>query len=147
MTLIQDHPNEYKIYRSMLKNCNPGPNCYSSYEDKGITVCQEWLKGGFKTFLKDMGTKPSNKHKLLRKDPLKGFNKDNCEWSLKALRRIDNILITLNGTTKNLCYWCKRYNLDYGNTHRKMKRLSKEMCPTDAFKKIIKIILNCPLTF
>lgn len=46
-----------------------------------IELDPAWVE--FKNFISDMGLKPSSKHKLLRVDKFKGFNKDNCYWGLK----------------------------------------------------------------
>lgn len=142
MTLIQDHPREYCVYKNIIHNCSPKGYRTTSYEKIKIDVCSEWINGGFKAFLNDVGTKPSEKHKLLRKDPKIGYFPYNCEWSLSSPRRVDNILITIGEMTETLFYWCKKYKLDYGNTHRKINTTFKEYKTTEAFKKILKKVKN-----
>lgn len=137
MTLIQDHYIEYIVYTNMIRNCYPSENRTTTYEKNKIGICSEWLEGGFYRFLEDMGTKPSDKHKLFRINPNKDFCKDNCKWSLETPRRVDNIIITFKGITKNLSHWCDEYKMDYGNTFKKIQRLvKKEKTHSEAFKII-----------
>ena len=51
------------------------------YKGKGITVCEEWYS--FEKFLYDMGERPSKEHSIDRRDPDKGYYKDNCRWITK----------------------------------------------------------------
>lgn len=76
---FEDCP-EYSSWRSMLFRCsNPNARNYDRYGGKGIKVCPEWVS--FKTFLKDMGPKPSPKHSLDRKDNTGNYEPSNCCWA------------------------------------------------------------------
>jgi len=44
-----------------------------------FAVCDEWYDD-FYIFVKDMGDRPSNQHRVNRKDSSAGFSPDNCEW-------------------------------------------------------------------
>lgn len=46
----------------------------------GTEVSKDWKD--FNNFVKDMGTKPEGLF-LVRKDKMKGFYKENCEWASK----------------------------------------------------------------
>ena len=47
----------------------------------GIHMCPAWAND-FQVFLKDMGRKPSPRHRLTRLDPSDDFNAQNCIWAL-----------------------------------------------------------------
>ena len=64
----------------MIQRCtNPNTKKYDAYGGSGITVCDRWLNS-FQAFLEDMGEKPEGLT-LDRKDPDKGYYKDNCRWA------------------------------------------------------------------
>lgn len=71
---------EYRAWASMLSRCGcESQSSYASYGAKGISVCKEW-RVSFENFLQDMGLRPEGTS-LDRIDPLKGYYKENCEWS------------------------------------------------------------------
>lgn len=47
-------------------------------------VCYSWFK--FVNFIRDMGRRPTNKHKLTRLDLQMGYCKENCYWGLAGER-------------------------------------------------------------
>ena len=70
----------YHVWGNMMKRClNPKEARYYRYGGRGIGVCKRWMK--FENFLADMGTRPSRKHSLDRKDNDKGYSKKNCRWA------------------------------------------------------------------
>jgi hypothetical protein len=72
---------EYVAWADMKQRCNnQNIPCYSNYGGRGIAVCDEW-SNSFKSFLDDMGYRPSNKHSLDRIDNSKGYSTANCKWS------------------------------------------------------------------
>ena len=74
---------EYVSYHSMLQRClNSRSGEFDDYGGRGIAVCDRWRgKHGFAHFLTDMGTRPSVKHTLDRKDNDLGYTSDNCRWA------------------------------------------------------------------
>lgn len=124
------HPAEWGIWRAMRARCNPSVKTTfgDNYHGRGITVCSEWddSDAGFKTFLDDMGPRPSNTHSIERVDNNLGYSKDNCVWATKkrqARNRSSNRLITFGGETLTLAEWEARtgihrcaisYRLDHG---------------------------------
>lgn len=81
----------YYSWSMMKQRCmNPKHTDYKYYGEKGITVCNEWLK--FSGFYSDMGERPEGLT-LDRIDNSKGYSKDNCRWATKleqTLNRGDN---------------------------------------------------------
>lgn len=76
---------ERKLYLrwvEMKQRCyNPNNKRYKDYGGRSIFVCDSW-RNNFTTFLKDVGLPPSKFHQLDRKDNNKGYDKENCKWSL-----------------------------------------------------------------
>ena len=78
-----------RLYDGIKQRCyNPKHKRYTNYGKKGITISNEWLN--FNTFVEDMFPeyeKLKNNSKELktspsidRKNPNKGYSKENCEW-------------------------------------------------------------------
>jgi hypothetical protein len=92
---------EYGAWSYMMKRCyHPKTKGYKHWGGRGITVDPEWHD--FLNFLRDMGTRPSSKHSLDRKDNDGNYTKDNCKWSL-PYEQVNNRTITvyLNGTSRS----------------------------------------------
>lgn len=87
-------------YRSMVGRCNPKgkPNRASKYYlEKGITVCEQWLKS-YDTFEAEMGKRPSKNHSIDRIDSTKGYYKENCRWATakeQANNKSNTVQITM----------------------------------------------------
>jgi hypothetical protein len=65
----------------MIQRCtNPSCRDYAYYADRGIKICERWLK--FENFLDDMGEKPEGL-------TIEGINNDgdyepsNCKWATR----------------------------------------------------------------
>jgi len=122
----KDYP-EYKNYLSMIRNCSSKE--YNTYTINNIQICSQWLgKNGFWIFLKDMGEKPSKKHKLFRKDLRKNYFKDNCFWSItkkrkikeKKERKLQRNNFNYQGKSYNIASFSKKFNLPYKRTYSRI---------------------------
>ena len=118
----KDFP-EYRHYCAMKSNCAYKGNCYT---ENNIQICQSWLgKDGFWTFLNDMGTKPSEKHKLFRINCKGPYNKDNCIWSIKGTERRESKrkqpktkpIVYKGKEYKNLTALCREFNIEYNRSY------------------------------
>lgn len=75
-------------YRSMLKRCYEKPHqAYKYYGGKGIKVCDDWLKGGFPVFYKDMEGDWFEGATLDRLKNNKDYYKHNCRWATMAIQQ------------------------------------------------------------
>lgn len=69
----------YRSWEAMLSRCNnPNNNRYPIYGNRGIAVCERWLK--FENFLEDMGLKPEGLT-LERTNNDSDYFKENCQWA------------------------------------------------------------------
>lgn len=133
----------YIIWSHMRQRCNnPKDLAYKNYGDRGITVCNRWLrpKGkGFMNFLEDMGEIPKG-YELDRIDnnQLKnGYSPENCKLSTRKEQMRNtrmNINIPYNGKYICLKDYCKIKNLNYNTI------LSRIRCG-----KSLKMALNRPI--
>lgn len=74
------HSSEYTSWKNMRQLCNNKNNVnYRYYGGAGIRVCERW-QVSFENFINDMGSRPTEKSKLLRFDNSKGFDPLNCFW-------------------------------------------------------------------
>ena len=82
----------YRTWQGMKSRCyNSNSVNYYLYGDRGITVCDRWLKS-YDNFIVDiasLGEKPTPQHSLDRKDNNKGYFKENMRWATKK-EQIEN---------------------------------------------------------
>jgi len=125
--------SEYEIWKGMKARCeNPRHKSYRFYGAAGISVCEAW-RSSFEAFLTDMGSRPTPKHTLDRRDPGGPYSPDNCRWitqkeQTRNTRR--NVHVTFNGRTQCLSAWAEELGMDYSLLH---KRISAGWAPEKVF--------------
>ena len=118
--LYTDKMSGKKNWEMMLQRClNPKHSKYRNYGASGIGVCQDWISGrdgmsGFKTFVADMGPRPSLHHSIDRLDNLRGYEPGNCVWATNSEQqsnRTDNVRISAMGKNQTLAEWSRETGL------------------------------------
>lgn len=78
------HSRIYSIWKGLRRRCNnPRAPKYEYYGGMGIRVCEEWNhpNGGFKNFYSWAMQNGYNDNLTIdRKDSLKDYSPDNCQW-------------------------------------------------------------------
>lgn len=97
-------------WEKMRTRClNPNAEQYPEYGGRGITIDPAW--DDYKTFLADMGERPSKDFTLDRKDTNGPYCKDNCRWASKREQqnnRRNTKFLTANGETLPIADWARR---------------------------------------
>lgn len=105
---------EYKAWIGLIDRCtNPSNQAYKHYGDRGIGVCERWIK--FDNFFEDMGERPSKKHSLDRIDNSMGYSMENCRWATSKTQNRNkrgNHLITFDGQTKSVTEWAEEIGIN-----------------------------------
>jgi 5-methylcytosine-specific restriction endonuclease McrA len=100
----------YKAWARMIARCeNPKHSHYKYYGGRGIKVDSHW-RASFFNFFGDMGERPAGLT-LDRKNPLKGYGPDNCQWVTQfeqGKNRTTNVYLTLGGETLILSDWVRK---------------------------------------
>lgn len=127
---------EYRSWAGMKNRClNPLGQDYHLYGGRGITVSAEW-KADYRTFLKDMGRKPTKRHSLDRIDNFGPYCKENCRWATPKQQR-DNSrsvrFITIGAVSLPLRDWARISNVSESSIRI---RLARGWNPSDAIKKL-----------
>lgn len=115
----------YKIYASMKQRClNKKTKGYENYGARGIKICERWINS-FENFYNDMGLRPSLKHSIDRIDNDGDYTPENCKWALheeQMQHTTKTVEVTINGETKSLEYWCKKFNVCSNTVRGRIKR-------------------------
>lgn len=95
---------EYKSWQAMMGRCfREKGKRFKSYGGRGITVCARWKS--FANFYLDMGSRPTPKHSLDRRDNDGNYEPSNCRWATDAEQRANkrnSILVIYNGASVRL---------------------------------------------
>lgn len=114
---------EYYAWRNMRYRCqNPTHHEYHNYGARGIKVCERWQDFG--NFYADMGPRPDGRS-LDRIDNDGNYEPRNCRWATpmeQKLNRRTTVLLTIDGETRHLCEWARRYGIDARTVGSRLKR-------------------------
>lgn len=135
----------YLRWFGMVQRCtNPNHASAEHYHDRGITVCERWLK--YENFRDDMGEPPPG-YTLDRKDNEKGYwcgkvecsecgflaREPNCEWKTQAAQNRNkrgNVNITFGTETKCISDWAKQVGITAHALKRRIKMWGVEKALT-----------------
>lgn len=106
----------YRIWVGMLfRVTDTDPIKRISYLDKGITVCPEWKS--FDKFWEDMGDSYFDGASIDRRNPNKGYYKENCRWATSVKQSRNKTLMSNNVTGVNGVCYNKNDHSYSGNIH------------------------------
>lgn len=120
----KDNLKLWYIYHGMKKRCY-NPNCkrYKDYGGRGITVCDEWLKG-FDFFAAWAYANGYEEGLTIEREDVNGnYCPENCKWITRkeqAYNKRDSINVTYKGETKDLMVWCNELGLKYDTIHHRI---------------------------
>lgn len=125
---IDDRSKEklYRVYYGILERCNnPNATAYKHYGARGIKC----LFGGYPQF-KSWALSNGYKEGLTidRIDNNGNYEPSNCRWVTQAVQNTNkrprnmDVLITVNGKTKNLRQIAKESGIKYGTLYYRYKR-------------------------
>lgn len=124
---LSAHPL-YNTWKMMLRRCNDAKNpAFPDYGGRGISVCPAWSDPitGLIRFSEDMGSRPSPKHSIERKDNDLGYSPENCTWATpqeqSANRRYCH-LIEHNGRTQTLTAWAREIGISPSSMRERWTR-------------------------
>lgn len=109
------HTPEYHIWLGMKKRCeNRRCKAYRHYGGRGVVVCERWQT--FENFYADMGTRPSPKHSIDRKDVNGNYEPGNCRWATDIEQARNTTLVRVvdvDGNRMCLSEACESAGLPY----------------------------------
>jgi hypothetical protein len=115
----KNHPN-YVVWQNMRQRChNVNHPQYNDYGGRGITIDPRW--DTFENFIIDMGTRPSKKHLIERKDNHGPYSLWNCIWATSLEQnknKRSNLLLTAFGVTLHLAEWLRRTKISERSYYR-----------------------------
>jgi hypothetical protein len=122
----------YLAWRSMIGNCyNPDTSSWIYVGYYGIKVCKRWRgNDGFQNFLKDMGERPSPKHRLSRLNKNRDFTPSNTYWATLDQcnrNRVNNTFYEVDGEKKCLVDWARLYNIPKSTLHYRVVTVGMKM--------------------
>lgn len=116
---------EYGAWAAMKGRCfNERNDWHASYGGRGISVHPPWVES-FDVFFADMGSRPSAKHSLERKNNDGDYTPANCIWALPKEQQRNtrrNRFVVLNGERMTMAEAAERTNTPYGRFAQRIRR-------------------------
>lgn len=106
---------EYRIWSGMITRCeNTHRNTSKRYVNRGIKVCDRW-RFSFKSFLEDMGPRPSSRYTIDRINNDGNYEPSNCRWATikeQANNKSTNVKFIINGESISRTELCRKYGIN-----------------------------------
>lgn len=107
---MREEQPEYTAWQEIKRRCY-NKNCigYSDYGGRGIEMCDRW-RNDFKSFLADMGKRPSEEYSIERQDVNGNYEPENCKWATlfeQANNKRNNRFITYEGKSLTCSQWSR----------------------------------------
>jgi len=105
---------EYKAWASMINRCTcPKRKDYKHYGGRGIGVCRRWAD--FRSFLGDIGLRPSPQHSLDRINNDGNYEPGNVRWATRSEQHRNmrgNRYIEFNGVRLTITDWSAKTGIN-----------------------------------
>lgn len=114
---------EYTVWKGLRARVN-GMNhiSFKRYGGRGLIV--DPIFDDYEVFLAEVGTRPTPKHWIERKDNSLGYVHGNLCWELpkkQARNTRRNKVLTFKGETRSLVEWCEVLNLPYSAIRNRLR--------------------------
>lgn len=98
---------EYSTWMGVLRRARGtgGAEAARLYSDRGISVCNRWLK--FENFLADMGPRPSPRHSIDRINNDGNYEPGNCRWATGRQQNLNRRINRTNTSGIRGVFWDK----------------------------------------
>lgn len=133
----------YRIWINMRRRCTDHRDKdYPKYGERGITVCDEWLKS-FETFQAWAIANGYEESLTLERNDNNGpYSPENCRWATceeQANNRRGNVVVTCRGESLTLAEWERKLGLRYGSL-RDLRSSGRDVLLTieEALRKEVK---------
>ena len=115
----------YNIWLHMKGRCHRvSDDHYKWYGAKGVKVCDEW-RGSFEAFRKwAIGNGYGEGLTIDRIDNEGDYSPENCRWVThrdQCNNRRSNVMLTIDGVTRNVREWSDITGLKYGTIYRRYR--------------------------
>lgn len=113
----------YGVYKAMIDRCYNSQNSrYSSYGERGIIICDEWLgDNGYDNFAKwTLLTRKDDSLTIDRINVNGNYEPSNCRWITNQEQQYNkrtNVMVEYNGEIHPLKFWSKQLNIPYTTLH------------------------------
>lgn len=118
-------PPAYQVWANMIARChNPRNKDYRRYGGRGIIVCRRWRES-FATFLLDMGSRPSHRHTLDRRNNDGDYNAANCRWRVRKVQSRNmstNRILKLRGRSQCVSAWAEERGINRATIYTRLSR-------------------------
>ena len=120
----KSHTKLYRVWTGIKSRCyNKNTPNYKDYGNRGITVCEEWLKDFQEFYDWAMNNGYHDGLQIDRIDNNKGYSPNNCRFvtpKKNSNNRRNTIHVTLNNITKTLSEWCYILNINYCTAYKRI---------------------------
>lgn len=118
------------IYYGMKTRCyNPNSANYKYYGEKGITICDEWLKDKNKFYEWSLNNGYQDNLTIDRINTNGNYEPNNCKWATmleQGRNKSNNVLIGYNGEIKTASQWKEETGIN-GSTLKYRTEKGKDM--------------------
>lgn len=122
-----NYRSEYMIWRNMNKRCHdPNNKSFRDYGERGIEVCPQW-RNSFKSFLADMGLRPSKDLTLERIDNNGNYCPENCRWATRLEQNNNSsncAFVTYMQESMSIAELSRRCGIPFGTLWKRIQVLN-----------------------